>query len=83
MLIREKKRLEKINDDLSKKLMHAMKDQEQARKAALEKQKKMNEHQVAYLTNEINELKDSKERNVKALLNKIHSLQKKLDERET
>jgi gas vesicle protein len=53
-LVREKKRLEKINDDLSKKLMTAMKDQDAQRKSALAKEKKRNEHQVAYLTNEIN-----------------------------
>jgi hypothetical protein len=43
-LISEKKRLEKINDDLSKKLMNSMKEQEIERVVNREKESKKNEH---------------------------------------
>lgn len=52
--MREKKRLEKINEDLSKKLMETLKDKEKDIRDEQDKLKKKSEHQIAYLSDEMN-----------------------------
>ena len=62
--------------------MNSMKEQEIERVVNREKESKKNEHQLAYLGNEIEQIRNIKDSNEKKLLNKIRSLEQKLEERE-
>lgn len=62
--------------------METLKDKEKEIKDEQDKQKKKSEHQVAYLSDEMNQLKILKDSNEKKLLGKIRTLEQKLDERE-
>ena len=78
----EKGRLEKINTELTNKIMVLMKTFETEKAEELRKEKKKFEAQSLAIRKELDETKRQKEDNEKNLLSKIFGLEKKLNERE-
>ena len=81
-LVEEKTRLEKINTELSKKMLELKKNVEDDRDKEVQKEKKKAELMNASLKRELEENKQLREENEKKLLSKIRMLEKKVEERE-
>ena len=82
-LVEEKTRLEKINTELSKKMLELKKNVEEDRDKEVQKEKKKAELMNASLKRELEENKQLREENEKKLLSKIRMLEKKVEERES
>ena len=80
--VEEKNRLEKINKDLSNKIMLMMKTYEEEQTREINKEKKKAEYAVLATKREIEDLKRIKEENEKKLFAEIIKLEKKISERE-
>ena len=78
----EKGRLEKINTELTNKIMVLMKTFEDEKAGELKRERKKFEQQTISLKKELEDTKRQKEDNEKNLFAKIFGLEKKLNERE-
>ena len=80
--IDEKGRLEKINMELSNKILSVQKAFQSEKDEFIQKENKRHEHLNLKLKQELEETRRQREENEKKLLTKIISLEKKLEERE-
>lgn len=80
--LEEKKRVERINEELSDKLMTLMKQNEDSKKKLILEQQTNSENKIKSLENELKELEENKNLNEKKLLEKIIKLEQKLNQRE-
>lgn len=81
-VLEEKARLEKINDELSNKVMTLVNHYEEEKKKEVQAEKKKAEILNMNLKRELDEVKRQREDYEKTLLSKIISLEKKLEERD-
>lgn len=80
--VEEKTRLEKVNKDLSNKIMLMMKTYEEEQLKEIAKEKKKGEYALLSTKRELDDLKRIKEENEKKLFAEIIRLEKKISERE-
>lgn len=81
-VLEEKTRLEKINNELSNKVMTLVNHYEEEKKKEVQAEKKKAEIMNMSLKRELDEVKRQREDYEKTLLSKIISLEKKLEERD-
>lgn len=80
--IEEKNRLEKVNKDLSNKIMLLMKTYEEEQAKGIRQEKKKGEYAILATKRELEDVMRIKEENEKKLFGEIIKLEKKISERE-
>ena len=83
VLTEEKRRLEKMNEELQSKLIDTKKKMTDDKNKALDKEKRRNKHQIAFLQNELDNLKNIRNKSQKNEKDRIKRLEDQLKERES
>ena len=81
-VLEDKSRVEKINNELSNKVMTLMKTFEEDKEKDVQKERKKYEYNQTQMKRELDETRRQKDDNEKKLFQKIIQLEKKLNERE-